>query len=91
MIAGDLVRVPNDIFNLLPEFLLDVHIVNEAEDDNAECSRGRVEPREEEEDSRAQYTELKIFLWNKHVLPFLVKLINEDVNDVVSPVSTFPL
>ena len=84
MVTSDLLRVSDNLLDLLPEFLLYLGMVDEAEHHHTERGGGGVEPSEEEENGGGDETNLEVFPRKENVLPVLVKLIDEDINDVVS-------
>ena len=91
MFARYLLLVPDNILNLLPQFLLDVGVVDEPKHHNAQGGRGRVEAGEEEENGRGDEADFEIFLREEKILVILVELFNEDINDVISLFTSGPL
>ena len=84
MVTSDLLRVSDNLLDLLSEFLLDLGMVDEAEHHHTECGGGGVEPSEEKKNGGGDETNLEILPRKENVLPVLVKLIDEDINYVVS-------
>ena len=62
MFRSNFLIISNDVLDLLSEFLLDLRVVDEAKDDDAEGGGGRVEPGEEEEDRGGHEADFKVFL-----------------------------
>ena len=72
MIARDLLLITDNVLNLLSQFLLNLGVVDETENDDAEGGRGRVEPGKEEEDRGGDEADFKIFLREEKILVILV-------------------
>ena len=62
MIACYLLLIADNVLNLLPQFLLNVGVVDQTKDHDAEGGGGRVEPGEEEEDGGGHEADFKVFL-----------------------------
>ena len=82
--------VSDDLFYLLPHLLLDLGVVDEGVHHDAEGGGGGVEPREEEEDGGGHQPRLQLLAREAALAVVLVKLVNEDVNQIISLRTSLP-
>ena len=83
MFAGYLLLITDNVLNLLSQFILNIGVMDETKDHDAEGGGGRVEPGEEEENGGGHEADLKIFLGEEKILVILVQLLDEDIDDVI--------
>ena len=89
MFRGDLLRVAQNLLDLLPQPLLDLGVVDEAEDHGAKGGGAGVEPGKEEEEGCGDEADLEVLLGQEDVRALLLQLLDEYIYDVVSLCACF--